>query len=1348
MIFRRSASHRSRSSRTSHNDYQPLEPRQMLTVDLGLNATTGAFDPATEYFTSDINGDIGPNHVVQVLNNDYSIRGFDGGELFSQSLEEFFGQTAGADLIVDIDIGGNEVLGTIQDARIIFDHDSQRWFASSVLADQNGNPIDGNQILLAISRTSNPFDGFRSVQFVGDTTGAQTSQFATLAVDGNGVLIATNNEDGANTSSSIFAIPKVDLLLDAPTIDNLARFENLDDVVVGSTIQFATDLDGETGSSYALAALDDGTSLSLIEITGLETGDSTMVMMNQSTVTVPAFTASPGGRQPNAVAPLGSISPDITGNAVSQGGFLWTVHTVEGSSANSAIRWYQIDEATHTLVDSGDIEDPEIDFINPSIAVNPFGAIAIGFTGSGPLVPGSSYLQLGFTSTQMGVPTVQFPQDPQLIQFGSDNFVRFVDGENVWGETSATRFDPNDPFSFFTFQQYVSADDAWSVTMAEASIDDIAPVITTDNAANEVRLRRSDVNDLWAEVLIDGVLTDVFEMASLDGLNISLGGGSDTLIIDNTLGTFLTELGMTIDGGAGTDTLQFIDSAGHVFDITGDGAGTFDQINTFSAFETLIGGDGDDIFNADDSNSDWMLIGGAGNDLFDIRNGATGTIELMGEAGDDVYRLPLNNFASISVVDSSGFDILVGQGTTGDDTLLVNNETIVLNGNDVSSFGFTGIEQVNFDGIAGDDTFNIQAINSTTIFSGGLGDDLFNISSDAPVNDGSSNQIAGQLTIDGGTGNNRMVISSPAMATGANVVVTTNSITGLAADPAAAIRYFGAFGGIDDFQGIELIGSDAAGNNFDIRGLLAGNSLLAVGGGTTDAFNARAGATGNIFFDGRNGSDIYRTSQGDAARTVSVFDSGDDFARDRFSIRTTDLTDLIELRGEQFDVDNNTYAWDSQLENLVVDTRGGTDEVTVFGTDARFVRFILGTGNDTALVNGTNGIDALRFDGQAGRDSFRFEGSVAASIIQALGGDGDDTMFVGADSFARSKVDGQAGDDNVEIVFASRDSRRINARDTGSGGNDTLTIFGTPAADRLELRSQVIDRGGEIIVYSQNTELLSMNLLGSADIVDLFGASAATFDLNTGTGNDTLNVHATATPASSLTFNANLSAGNDNVNVFRVSNEAQVNIFGQNGNDNFSVGSSRAADNGNLSHIRGGLFLGGGADTPGFDTLQVNDRNSGDTPFEYTVADTFIAHSPGPFDLTRPFDRFNFSTMEFVFLSGNDARNTFNVLPSFRTLIRVDGNNNPTPDQFFGDMLNIVGNTNALDPQVSTDGSEGFVTFANGAKNVSFEQVERMATTFNGGASNFTFDPSLFGDRIDLDSLVSTALLDATEELL
>ena len=163
--------------------------------------------------------------------------------------------------------------------------------------------------MLGISRSNNPIDGFVAVQFVGDTTGAHFNSFTTIAADARGVFVTTNNEiDPDNQSVSIYAIPKADLLGTVPSLSNLERVAvngdaNLDPDVFGSTIQFASDANGDSARSLGLGTFDSGSSaLSVIEIENLGTG--LPVVVTNTLTAVETYLEAPDGRQINDIVRL------------------------------------------------------------------------------------------------------------------------------------------------------------------------------------------------------------------------------------------------------------------------------------------------------------------------------------------------------------------------------------------------------------------------------------------------------------------------------------------------------------------------------------------------------------------------------------------------------------------------------------------------------------------------------------------------------------------------------------------------------------------------------------------------------------------------------------------------------------------------------------------------------------------------------------------------------------------------------------------------------------------------------------------------------------------------------------
>jgi hypothetical protein len=127
------------------------------------------------------------------------------------------------------------------------------------------------------------------------------------------------------------------------------------------------------------------------------------------------------------------------------------------------------------LLQEGLIADAELDFYYGSIAVNKFDDVVIGFNGSSESQFMSAYAVKG--TTIGGITT--FGPPLQLKTGAASYFQDFGTGRNRWGDYSATVIDPAEPFTFWTFQEFVSSEDRWStqitqlVTGQPANVDNL-----------------------------------------------------------------------------------------------------------------------------------------------------------------------------------------------------------------------------------------------------------------------------------------------------------------------------------------------------------------------------------------------------------------------------------------------------------------------------------------------------------------------------------------------------------------------------------------------------------------------------------------------------------------------------------------------------------------------------------------------------------------------------------------------------------------------------------------------------------------------------------------------------------
>jgi hypothetical protein len=419
-------------------------------IDLGV-----AFDPP------DTDGAAGPNAIVELLNNLYRVYDKSGALLQTSRLQDFWLNA------------GVTVPGFAFDPRVVFDPASQRWFASSTA----NAGVPGNPILLAVSNTSDPTQGWKAFSISSDPTGQTRADFPMLGLNEDGLFIVANmfvGDTNLLSSEKVIAIPKADLLQPVPTAVNATVIDN---VSVGDTGSFPHPAVAfqSFGPELLLSANDDnrGGSSSL-KVTSID-GPITSPFLNTAdrlvsvTPELQALTATQKGT--DVLLDLQPFS-EFTSSVVFQNDKMFAVQGVQHNGL-AALRWLEIgDSLTNpVLLDSGIINPPNLNVYDGSIAVNAFGQVLIGFSGSGPNDYPSAYAVAGTLigdHLQLG--------DPMLLKAGDGPFIGLPGSELGmpkvrWGDYSATTIDPVDPTHFWTTEEWAadkgSLGIVWSTEVTE-----------------------------------------------------------------------------------------------------------------------------------------------------------------------------------------------------------------------------------------------------------------------------------------------------------------------------------------------------------------------------------------------------------------------------------------------------------------------------------------------------------------------------------------------------------------------------------------------------------------------------------------------------------------------------------------------------------------------------------------------------------------------------------------------------------------------------------------------------------------------------------------------------------------
>ena len=293
-------------------------------------------------------------------------------------------------------------------------------------------------------------------------------------------------------------------------------------------------------------------------------------------------------------------------------------------------------------------------------------------------------------------------------------------------------------------------------------------------------------------------------------------------------------------------------------------------------------------------------------------------------------------------------------------------------------------------------------------------------------------------------------------------------------------------------------------------------------------------------------------------------------------------------------------------------------------------------------------------------------------------------------------VNTQAGDD---IINVSSDAPTNNGHLNDVQGALTVDVGGGQGN-----RLIVSDFGG---AANTNAVITSSTISGMAPALITYGSSAGQF--TNGAMRDGISIRGSDT-------------GDD---VFLIASTRAVTttqVEGHGGADTFHVGSTPAADFGDLDTITGELSVIGGApavagsldcdaDPTGTrDFLYLNDRGNFN-PNNYhvnTSVENAVVSSP---DTVRIFAGVFFdTTMEYVRLDGTDLGNVFDVRPSVDTQFYIDGNL-PDPGECGPDgidylRLDLTGTTGR---KLNSSGlGRGHWSFTSGHRHVCFESIEKF----------------------------------------
>ncbi|MDQ3041616.1 MAG: carboxypeptidase-like regulatory domain-containing protein [Acidobacteriota bacterium] len=411
----------------------------------------------------DPNGDIGPNHYVQMVNSRFQIFTRTGISVFGPaSINTLFAGFGGA--------CQNENAG---DPVVIYDQFADRWLLSQFTA---AGPNYFNCV--AISTSSDPTGTYYRYAF---GTGANFPDYPKYGVGSNAYFISTREFNGPFAGIGAYALNRAQLLAGNPapqvisfllppgaqpfrTGDGLLPAD-LDGVTLpppNSPHYFVGSMDG--GGPYSAAA--DALNLFKFQVDWVTPANSTFTFSNQLNTAAfdSIFTCTPAGRscipQPGTTAKIDILSyrqrPTFRLAYRNYGTHesLVTTQSVEATTGLAGMRWWEIRSPNSSPVIYQEGTYAPADAVNRwmgSVAMDSAGNMALAYSVSDAV---SVFPGIRYTGRLSGDPLGTMPQGEGIMINGSGSQ---TGGGNRWGDYSSMNIDPLDDCTFWYTSEYYAA---------------------------------------------------------------------------------------------------------------------------------------------------------------------------------------------------------------------------------------------------------------------------------------------------------------------------------------------------------------------------------------------------------------------------------------------------------------------------------------------------------------------------------------------------------------------------------------------------------------------------------------------------------------------------------------------------------------------------------------------------------------------------------------------------------------------------------------------------------------------------------------------------------------------------
>jgi hypothetical protein len=456
---------------------------------------------------------VGPDNVVSAANVSWGVYSRTGTELFRVPFLTWY--------------QGLDNTGFIFDPRVDYDENTGRFYLVTVGLSNNPNLAE---LQVSISQTSDPLGNWHRYVFnVRESNPDQWGDFPCWGFNNEAMYCTTNNFEfgAAFTHTSLRIFSKAQMLSGSPVTPRLLTFDN------AFTVQPVTSHD-DTNIGWMLERFNLST-IRIWKVTNSLTANPAITITN---VNVAPFSIPPVMAQSGSTRTLDG-GDSRTANATLRNGQMWMTHGAGGSGGTrGVVRVYHFNPAGNgSLVQQYEISDPALNLHWPSLEMDQFGAILVGYaTANANIFPSMHYSIKRPSDTAFSAPT--------LLKAGTIAYDTGGTGTNRWGDYTDCAWDPAQPNIVWHSGQIAQTQTLWVKHVGAVKTTPQSITVTEPNG-NEVLERGVSTDIEWTSVSFTAPHTVKIELLDTVAVTTTLlaaaapetspGVGSFTWTPDNGL---------------------------------------------------------------------------------------------------------------------------------------------------------------------------------------------------------------------------------------------------------------------------------------------------------------------------------------------------------------------------------------------------------------------------------------------------------------------------------------------------------------------------------------------------------------------------------------------------------------------------------------------------------------------------------------------------------------------------------------------------------------------------------------------------------------------------------------------